>query len=280
MVTLLNLMQWEPNLWNNIALPDGVSLQTLVDTIMSEYGNMDVVHDYPDLFMWMNETWFRRKYWSIEKMFNTLHFEYNPIENYRRNEDEWQNHNDDESRNITETHDRGKNVNYSDNVDYSSQDDTTISRNRTQVEDTQDDVNRTVETSSTTTVNNDVSAYNSESYVNDSKTVTETSGTETDSVSENKLVKNTDKMDDVGKTVKKDDTVTTGNSSENENVRTSHDDTFSSDREMKRGLLSYGNIGVTTSQQMIKEEREVSEFDFYWWLAEMWARDNIVLCSV
>lgn len=280
MVTLLNLMQWEPNLWNNVVLPDGVSLQTLVDTIMSEYGNMDVVHDYPDLFMWMNETWFRRKYWSIEKMFSTLHFEYNPIENYRRNEDEWQSHNDDENRNITETHDRGKNVDYSDNVDYSSQDDTTLSRNRTQVEDTQDDVNKTIETSSTTTVNNDVSAYNSASYVNDSKTVTETSGNETDTVSENKMVKNTEEIDDVGETVKKDDTVTTGNSTENENVRTSHDDTFSSDREMKRGLLSYGNIGVTTSQQMIREEREVSEFDFYWWLAEMWAKDNIVLCSV
>lgn len=308
MVTLLNLMQWEPNLWNNVALPDGVVLQTLVDTIVSEFGNMDVVHHYPDMFMWMNETWFRRKYWSIEKMYKTLLFDYIPIENYRRHEDEWENNNDVENRDITENREKGVQLTdnlsthedvddtgtYRDNVDFSSTKDSTLKRDRDTKEITDDSVNKDITTSGTTTVNAEVSAYNSSSYVNDSKTLTETSGNEHDTVTEKKTVTGIEDVSDVGKDIQKDDTITTGNktdrriqngtqnrnSNENENEETVRGDKFSSDRERKRGMLAYGNIGVTTTQQMIKEEREVSEFDFYWWLADMWARDNIVLCSI
>lgn len=312
---MLNLLQWNPKIWDDVKLPPGVDLQLTVDTIAMEYGTCDVIHHYPDTFKWMNDAWFRRKYWCIEKMYKTLEFEYNPIENYRRHEDEWQKNNDKENKLLkgirnkdrTETDDYNETEIIDDrgtsneNVDYASTKDNT--GNLTKTGNVDRTLNKTVDftgktvTDTSTTATGEVSAYNSESFVNDNKASSTSDGTEnkTDKTI-GKDLENTDSSDtenEIKKEIVKDDTITNGSTTdnrnrtdesqrnikgmENEDEEVTEDN--SSDRDMKRGLLAYGNIGVTTTQQMIKEEREVSEFDFYRWLADMWAQDNVVLCS-
>lgn len=107
--------------------------------------------------------------------------------------------------------------------------------------------------SSVSTVNSDaesigqVSAYNSDLFVNDSKT--------------NSTNDTTDKLTD--QVITKDEMA--------------EEESIGNRREKNYHSLAHGNIGVTTSQQMVEQERSVSQFDIYQWIADHWAQDNLVM---
>lgn len=256
---MLNLLQWNPKIWDDVKLPPGVDLQLTVDTIAMEYGTCDVIHHYPDTFKWMNDAWFRRKYWSIEEMFKTLAYEYDAIENYRRYEDGWKTNDDNETRSRNAVRDMTSDLdrNVADNVTESD------TRNVDTTE------NRIADTETRTDAEADVSAYNSESYVNDNKATSNSTGKET--VNGTTLVEDTDE--------RKIEKAEAENQKRTDNENQQENETIQNDRDEKYGLLAHGNIGVTTTQEMIRQQREIVSFDFYRWLADMWAKDMVVMCS-
>lgn len=222
-----------------IKLPKGVSLDLTVDTIVGEYGSYDLVYNTPDMFKYRCERFFERRYWSIEEMYKTMFYDYDPIENYRRYEDGWENNDDKEKR------ERGVEEN----------DKEQTGRKKTGKTTEKDNVGNI--TNSTSTVS--VSAYNSDGFLNDTKNVADTEGTE----NRNSEVNISDN-EDVNRSLNR-------GVSENEDI--------GNERRKKYGSLAHGNIGVTTTQQMIESQRESVEFDFYMWIAKIWAKEFVVCVS-
>lgn len=258
-VTLINLIQYDGDIMNNFPIPETADRTRLVNTMIMEYGTYDIFPDNPTVFKVMNKAWWERNLWTFQKMLDTMVFEYDPIENYRRYEDGWENNDDTESRKrgIERESSRDRN------------------ENRTRTENTtrntsQDDTENTVtDSTADSTSTASVSAYNVESFSNTDKTVA--NGTGNENVTTTRNNKGKDDLtgtigDDVGEIEKKNET-----ENENENV--------TNNREKKYGILAHGNIGVTTTQQMIQQERDISDFDVYRFMADKWARDFCILVS-
>lgn len=157
------------------------------------------------------------------KQYNTLNLVYNPIENYRMVETE---------TNATET-----------TATDSHTENATATENATDT--TETDVNSTnsTEQTSNNTSTDKKSAYNSQSFVND-RQKTDSGGT------------SSEQTDDAHTETSTQKTATATNAltaSKNENVAT----------DTERELTRSGNIGVTTSQQMIQSERELYIWNFF-----------------
>lgn len=101
----------------------------------------------------------------------------------------------------------------------------------------------------------EVSPYNAETFANDAKSTSNT---------ESNITSNTDSMltDNVDRKVTNTDS-----------------DNIKNDRHKYYGLHAHGNIGVTTTQEMIKQERECVLYDVYLEIARMWAFEFVVMVS-
>lgn len=159
--------------------------------------------------------------WS--KLYNTLSFEYNPIENYRMIESEEIEAHNENSISETGTIDR----------------DATNARTDT----------GTISNSGTESNANSVYGFNSSSAVNSDASSGSNSNTETRNLS-------------IGESVDETETRNLANSTE-------------SDGTQNRELTRSGNIGVTTSQQMIESERALWRWNFF---SEVFKDIDSILC--
>lgn len=100
-----------------------------------------------------------------------------------------------------------------------------------------------------------VSPFNAETWANDSKSISE-SGSTVDS-----------------------DTDTSSTENRNQTTTQKDVDNIKNNRHKYYGLHAHGNIGVTTTQEMIKQERDVILYDVYLEIARMWADEFVILCS-
>lgn len=188
METLHNILSEDPDFFVGIPLAGNINPDILADTIISRYGELDVVYVTPKIFKYYQTIFFQRKFDIFRKMMETTQYDYDPIENYNRMEDYWEN-NDDMSDSESE-------VNTSDNG------------------------------------TSKVSPYNADTFIND--TSTEATG-------------------DAKRTA-----------------------TDINERKKKGGIHAHGNIGVTTTQQMIEQERAIIRYDVYEEIAKMWANEFVV----
>ena len=86
-LTLIGLVKYDDSLFNKLILPEGVNKTTFTNTLLLDYGMLGVV--YPN-FEFMRDTaipaWCDKWQESLRQTWNALHADYNPIENYDRNE--------------------------------------------------------------------------------------------------------------------------------------------------------------------------------------------------
>lgn len=167
-MNLINLMNYDSDLFSGIVLPSGMDSELVVNAILMEAATLTPVYSDPSLFKQMIAHYFKSRLTIHQKLYDTLSMEYDPLSNYDRTE--------------------------------------VTSR-------TTSDVSTGSGSGSTVS---DVSPYNlSDDYESDSKVTNSNSTTASNS----------------------------GSDSYNSHV--------------------YGNIGVTTSQQMLESERKVVRFDIY-----------------
>lgn len=237
MVILWNLIQWDNELFDAITLPEGIDRGILVDTITRKYGGCTVAIESPNIFRYYVERFFEQKEYNYRKLLETLNYEYDAIENYNRMEDGWENNQDTEH--TTDVRD-----------EHNTMTEGLESARNTTREDTSNATNN-----STTT--GEVSPYNAETYLNDVKSTANDNSNAATNANENENVNST-KNNDV----------------KNNMNYSSH---LENDREKKYGIHAHGNIGVTTTQQMIEQEREVVKFDIYEYIAADFASEFIIL---
>lgn len=240
------------SLFDEIKLPEGVDKQTLVNTILVEAGELEVMYTDGDFLKVAINTWFERKYNMIDRWIKAINIDYKPLENYNRIE-KWT-----DKANGTTSNNGSKNS----KTNNSGSDNGTDTNNETVDNISSDSKTIGAQTSSDETK---VSAFNNDTYSPSQK--------DDSTVSER-----TDKSSGTGKTTKAG-TLTKNNSYKNEStvVDTISDNGTSSNNSEHSGEI-FGNIGVTTSQQMLEAEMTLwGKIDIYRDTAEMFVQEFCIM---
>lgn len=181
------------------------------------------------------------------KQYETLFFEYNPIENYRMEEKE------DITSKGTSSH--KENNTRTDNLTHTKESNNTDTESGSVTKESNSGGTIKNSSKSVTKNNDSVYAFNSQSAVPSDQGSSET---DTSSTQENDLTGSDNESRDLKFGHDIHETLTdTGNVSDDAKGSSEHDDTTN------RGLTRSGNIGVTTSQQMIESERKLYSWDFF-----------------
>ena len=78
---IISLMQYDPSLFDGMVLPEGIDKELVIDTIMQKYGDSPLDHEDPAYLKYYIPVWSKRNLDSWTKLFATLSFDYNPLEN-------------------------------------------------------------------------------------------------------------------------------------------------------------------------------------------------------
>ena len=256
-ITLNGWLQYDPTIFDGVILPEDYDRDALLAEIMSRSGELYTYHQVPYVLKENIRLWFSRNFLNFDRMMAALMAEYNPIENYDRHED-WT-----RTPNLT---DEAKHTG-SDSVEASGTDSTEASGTDTDTLSGNDTTTRGYtnynEASTRTgddTTERTVSAFDSGTYQPAEKTV-ETFGSVKDSKD---ITGSYDDSTNYGKV----DTMDYGRKDETTYGRKDETTFNSTMTDRHTGTEKYtshvhGNIGVTTTQQMITSELELRKFDIY-----------------
>lgn len=88
-LTTLTLYKWDNTIFDNFRIPAGLDKELLVENLLLETAELNVILTRPDVLGLFIERWSKRRLPVWEKLYKTTQLEYNPIENYRR-DDTWE----------------------------------------------------------------------------------------------------------------------------------------------------------------------------------------------
>lgn len=251
-----------------VPLNDTTFQSMLADYISFNHGNLNIrytledsVTNNPSILQNAIVNWYNSHKYQYETLYNTTLLKYEPLQNYDRTEEVEDTTNrtgtDDTtfgSRTDTSTANNTKNV--------GSQENTNTNKEVTEI-----GTIKTITDSATSKKGNEVNEkevapYDSETYYNQEK---DTLGYD-NRIDENNSTTTTNSRTDTrtDNTTDKLGARTDSNESSMSNTYGSHTDATSrnEDETYKHKSHMFGNIGVTTSQQMLESEREVAYFNF------------------
>ena len=96
-MTLYGMYQYDPTLFDGVVLPDGMNKTLMVNQIIRQSGDLFPYYQVPPEVKTAITEWFTRRKDNFAKLWQGFTAEYNPIENYDRQEDST------ETPNITHT---------------------------------------------------------------------------------------------------------------------------------------------------------------------------------
>lgn len=196
-ITVTGVYNHYPNLFELMQLPEGVDMETARDNILFQCGELELVYSEPSFLRAMIGNWSKRRAYKWKTLQGTTTLEYNPIENYDRQE-KW----------------------------------------------SDTDTNTRKETGESTAEGN-----------------TNTSGNNTE---KRKGFEGGDLVETAG--------AVDSSSAETSSTGSSTIDETNNKQSQHTGHV-HGNIGVTTSQQMLMSERDVAEFSIYDVIAQDFASE-------
>lgn len=235
-------------------LPANIDKDLAKDSILLRAGSFELLYSDPDFLSSSINIWGRKYYDTFDKMQKALTTAYNPLENYDRMEDMTLDHKGSSTGNSNGESTSGNTR----TDDLIRTDDLTRTNDLTETHD--------LASTNDVTTTNDVSAYNDSNYAPKDKQIVDQDGSDTGTLT------NTGTVTDTG-TVTNTGTVTDeGTGSYNDNR--SDSDEF---KDHTTGRI-HGNIGVTTSQQMLISELNLrSDYNIYDIIAEMFVKEFCIM---
>ena len=316
-MTLIGLYNYKQSfnqdLFSGLELPEGYDKQTFIDSLLLEHGEKSVLYSNPDFMQNAISAWGRKWFLELSRIYEALTAEYDPIYNYDRYED----YEDHEGKKLTSQTNADRKATdkpkYDDDVTNDFDVVTTQNVNGSTVTEQLTDGTSTTEqltdgtstteqltdgTSTTEQITNgdvehQVSADNSGTYqpeskdiTNGGKTKTTTSDGKTKTTTNDGKTKTTTSNGktqstfDAGQitaandgTIKRHIEGTTQDLSETSNSKTEDAET----RNLHHTAHLYGNIGVTTSAQMVTEVVEQRmKYNLYETACRLFANDLLI----
>lgn len=260
-LTTIGLYNYDPTLFDLLTLPAGASKETAINTILLEYGEMTVIYSDPDFYKFAIGKYSETMQEPMKRYWDVLHVQYNPLENYDRQE----------SYTESGTASREKESEKEDELTGTRTTSGTHGLSGTDARTTggtdRQQGSRTETPNLTDTTSNP--PYNTETMTaRETQTHTGTVGTSDDYTTTSS---GTDNL-----TLQRSET-DSGSESTGQTVSSTGTDSETETRSETRTGRIHGNIGVTTSQQMLLSELEVVERNFYRWLAADFAARFMVL---
>lgn len=227
-LSLMGMYEYDNTILDFFHYPDKwetADKDVFVNKLLLDTAELEVLYPDADIFKTAIKYWTAAEVQNWNKLYDTTVLKYNPIWN--------------KDGTVTEIEKHVKNNNYTDVTDGKIADHSVTKGNQN----TETSGNEKTNTTNNTNEKDYVFGFNSESAAQSGQTVTDDTGRTNTDRSENIKTNNSANTD-----------ATTTN-----NTNFKHDEKENIDREYTR--TEQGNIGITTTQQMINEEREVDKFN-------------------
>lgn len=251
-VTLYGLARWcndnESDLFSDMLLPDGIDKDILCNNILFRGSEYEVMYPDPDFMKVQVGYWSRRNYRMFDKWIKALNIPYEPLYNLDVYE-EWK---DEGSRKDTASSNLIGGYERTDGFE----------RAETLEEDITDTNDLHSETDAGNTTENTRSAFDANTYQpHDKQEVMATSST-----------------DDTGDVKRdRDQTIKTTNDGTQKDQHTeSKTDISSGENTNEHSGHRYGNQGITMSQQMLQAELDISKWNIYEHITDLFLRDFVI----
>ena len=257
----LGLYQWDHTIFDLMQIPSALDKPTLVDNLLAETAELEVLYPNPVVFKNLVGVWSAKQLDIWNRLYATTQYEYNPIENYNRYETGSDSgtgrttHSGTDTTTETTTH-SGK-----DTLDMTRRDGGTETENTTSsVEQGGQD-----ETTGTDTKGHWIAGFDSQPSGQDDGLVKQTRDQD-DATTTTEYGKTEDgtgsKTTTFGKTETNKDETTYGHTIGKTGGLT-HGEQVATTNEGEHELHAHGNIGVTTTQKLIREQRDIDLFNLY-----------------
>lgn len=228
-MSVLGLYNYDPTLFANMSYPDDFNSndqQTLVNNLVCELAELEILYTSPAFMKTIIGVWSAKEVATWNRIYAAAQMEYNPIENYDRQESS------------TDTTDATRKHTGNDVTAFSGSDSVTNSGKDT----TQDSGTQAIANTGTDTTTNKVAGFDSNTLLDHDSSALQHGHTETTTFGKKEEL-----------THGHVETVAMGHSE-----TLTHGEQIKDDSEITRTSRIHGNIGVTTSQQMLEQELEVA----------------------
>ena len=243
-ITLIGMERYlnpDHSVFDNMILPDGIDRDTLIGSIILRCQEFELLYTDPDFMTAAVNVWSRKNYWTFDKWVKAINIEYEPLWNYDRTES------------VTDTHE-GEYSNTGSGSGYGSN---TRTDNLLETDD-HTVINDLTDTNDVTVTHSE-KAYNDTNMVDTTEDVTDQDQTHTGTVRTAGTTANTG---------------TSGNQyADTTSSSDSGDDSYTNTHTARM----YGNIGVTTSQQMLQSELDLARWNMYEHIADLFASEFCIM---
>lgn len=315
-LTLIGLYQWDNTIFNDMVLPSGIDKDLLVDSLMLQGGEFETLYPDPAFMKRSIKIWSSKWYRTFAEWLRGTQETWNPIYNYDRFEESQDedhkkygstttaDYNVDRTANLqdkrtaalkdertTDLEDK-RTANLTDELTHNSEDKRTADLSDKTYFGNKDTTTQLTDTNT----EHQVSAYDSATYVPSSKDIVKNGKSEID---HSGSVENVNTGTDTTEHTGSDTTAHTGtdimNHTGTDTLNTTGTDTTDhtgTDKVNHKGTLSditgqddntnkhtahmYGNIGVTTSAAMLKEFYDISTWNLYEHICDVFIGELLV----
>lgn len=284
-------MSVNPQVMNEMVIPEGVNRDTLIDNLVMELAEMSIIYSEPHTLQKLIGIWSRRRLYVWTELYKTLLYRYDPIANYDRIEervyrDDYEgsggrdiNHvnNGQWSQDYTHINNGEWSENRNGNSTTSYTENTSGKTNGTGTEERNTNTDTTHNQTEHSENLHKVWGFNSEVSADSYQDIGDNTISGTSKTTEGMNGTTTNNQTTSGDTEGKSTVTLTENSgnthSDNDTDKTgnTHGDTDTDTMRESDNHINFhaekmrarGNIGVTTTQQMIEQQRKIVEFDMY-----------------
>ena len=230
----LGLYNWDSTIFDLMQIPEELDKDTLVDNLLAETAELEVLYPNPVVFKNLVGVWSQKQIDIWNKLYATTQYEYNPIENYNRYETGSDSGTGRTTHSGTDT--------TTENTTHGGRDTRTIDR----------DMGGSDSSSGNGKDEHYVAGFNPNTPSGDDDGLLKQTRDETESTSTTRYGSTEDVTDTLahGETIAK-----TGGLTHGEQVATTN--------EGEHEIHAHGNIGVTTTQKLIREQRDIDLFNLY-----------------
>lgn len=235
-ITLIGMYKYDNDLFHDLTLPEGIDKDLLIQTLLLRGAEFEVLYADPDFFKMSIGIWSGKWFRTFSEWLRGTQATWNPIHNYDKTEDIR-----DEAR---KKFNEKTTADYTDSRTANLEDKTTFNN--------ADTTSQTVDS----TTQHDVSAYDSSGYSPSSKDTINNGTSQVDHSGDVTLATTgTDKTNHKGTLEDK------GGSEQNTNIHTAH---------------VYGNIGVTQASDMLRSFYDISQWNLYDHISDVFVNELLI----